>query len=121
MSVRRYLPSAQFGVMVAALAIATGLVTAAHYYTTTHDAPPSLASAADVSQSDDWQSSLEDVQAASGQRLPEAPSGDSVTQLYIELSERQPDRLCGARHFGAPYHGRECRAWATTSPRSPIS
>ena len=81
MSLRQYLPSLQLSVMVVALATAGALVAAAQY--ATHPGPgPQLAAAPtnDVQQ-EDWQTSLEQIQASSGVSAPAAPSADTVGAL----------------------------------------
>jgi hypothetical protein len=90
MSVRTYLPSAQFFVIVCSLAVSGGVVWAAQYYVTKHDAPAQLASAADTSADQAWEQSLQDIQAQSGVSLPDAPSQDAVQSL---LTQAQSDNL----------------------------
>jgi hypothetical protein len=66
--------------MVCSLALAGGAVSAAHYYTSSHGAPASLA-ATDATAAGDWQDDLASVQAQSGVTLPDAPSEDTVTTV----------------------------------------
>jgi len=81
--VRRYLPSTQFLVILAALAVAGGLVLAAQYTTKPPQAPTLAAAqtAGGTQTSQDWLATLEQIQAASGVSLPQAPSQATVNQL----------------------------------------
>lgn len=88
MSLRNYLPSTQFLVMVGALAISGGAVAAAQYYTSSHDAPSALASAdAAAPQKNAWEQSLADIQARSGINLPDAPSEEAVQDLLTQAQD----------------------------------
>ena len=91
MSVRNYLPSAQFLVIAGALLISGGAVAAAHYYTSSHEAPGGLASANTTAMADDaWEQSLAAIQAQSGVTLPDPPSADAVQDL---LKQAQSSNL----------------------------
>jgi len=80
MSVRKYLPSAQFATMVGALALSAGLVFAAEQITS-HVPPPQLATVGGVPSQADWQQTLEQIQAESGVSLPQAPDQATVDSL----------------------------------------
>jgi protein-tyrosine-phosphatase len=84
MSVRTYLPSAQFLVIIGALAVSGGVVAAAQYYVSAKNAPASLASAQGQALDQAWAQSLEQIQAQSGVALPEAPSGDAIQNLLTQ-------------------------------------
>lgn len=84
MSLRPYLPSAQFVLIVSSLALSGGLVWAAERYV----APPAPAQIAVASNADtdlqstvDWQASLAAIEAQNGQALPTPPSSDEVQAL----------------------------------------
>lgn len=81
MSVRKYLPSAQFATIVGALAISGGLVIAAQYVTNRPTGPTSLTTASDAPQQQDWQKTLDEIQASSGVTLPNAPDQATVDKL----------------------------------------
>ena len=90
MSVRNYLPSAQFLVIAGALAVSGGAVAAAQYYTSAHNAPTELAAGATAEPNGAWGQSLADIQAQSGINLPDAPNEDAVQDL---LTQAQSDNL----------------------------
>ncbi len=76
----RYLPSAQFALIVVSLAVAGGLIEAAQYVTKP-PAPPTLTTTQTSVGAQDWRATLQEIQANSGITLPQTPSGDSVAQL----------------------------------------
>ncbi len=80
MQLSRYLPSAQFALIVVSLAVAGGLIEAARYVTKPQTSP-TLATAQTSAGAQDWRATLLEIQANSGITLPQAPSGDSVAQL----------------------------------------
>ena len=80
MSVQKYLPSAQFAVIVGALFVSGGLVFAAQWVTK-HPAAPQLASAQSSDAQSNWQQTLEEIQASSGTVLPQAPSAQEISRL----------------------------------------
>lgn len=84
MSVRNYLPSAQFIVIAGALVVSGGAVAAAQYYTSSHNVPAGLAIDTAAEQNDAWEQSLADIQAQSGINLPDAPSEDAVQALLTQ-------------------------------------
>src|SRR3989344_1887085 len=94
MSIRRYLPSTQFAVMVASLTAAGGLIAAAQWYTNRNSAPPELGSATPASNTQDpslqggaeadWQQKLKEIQAQSGVSLPPPPSPEGVSALLLQ-------------------------------------
>lgn len=83
MATGSYLPSAQFILIIASIALSSGLVIAAERYTAKKSAPAELASATESSaqNSTDWKTALEDIQQQSGITLPEPPSEESIAQL----------------------------------------
>lgn len=82
MSLRGYLPSAKFAVMVGSIALSAGLVVAAQYLTHT---PPSSAQLAtseqQAAQAAQWQQALAAVQAQSGIAAPKPPDPQTVSTL----------------------------------------
>lgn len=80
MSLRLYLPSAQFVTLVGALALSGGLVIAAQSITKT---PPStIVTTTPASPlSGDWQNQLDAIQASAGVSLPQAPDAEAVATL----------------------------------------
>lgn len=89
MSIRGYLPSAQFVVIVGSLLAAAATVAAAQYYVSARNAPAGLA-AGIAGNEGDWQESLAAIQAESGINLPEPPDPNAINKL---LSETQSDNL----------------------------
>ena len=81
MSVRTYLPSAQFLVIASALAVSGGVVAAAQYFTASHNAQATLSSAGAGAASGAWKQSLADIQAQSGVDLPDAPNEGTIETL----------------------------------------
>lgn len=78
------MPSAKFAVMVGALALSGGLVVAAQYVTRPAEDAAQLAGSGDTDQAvqaASWQAALQDVEAQSGIKAPEAPSADTVGSL----------------------------------------
>jgi len=90
MSVRTYLPSAQFLVIIGALAVSGGVVAAAQYYVSVKNAPTTLASAQALAQDQAWAQSLAQIQAQSGVVLPQVPTEDAMQTL---LTQAQSDNL----------------------------
>lgn len=88
MGIREYLPSAQFVVIVGALAISGGAVAAAQYFTSSKNTSVTLAGA-DIEQGGGWEQSLADIQAQSGVSVPDVPE-NAVQEL---LSQAQSDNL----------------------------
>lgn len=86
MSPRRYLPSAQFMVIVGSLLVASGTVAAAQYYISAKNAPATLASDNQKASKQAWEESLADIQAQSGVNLPDAPDPNAV-DTFISLSQ----------------------------------
>lgn len=82
MSVRQYLPSAQFATLVGALVLSAGLVYAAQYVTgRPQGAQLTTATNNKVPSQADWQETLEQIQLNSGISLPEAPDQTVVDNL----------------------------------------
>lgn len=83
MKAGKYLPSRQFGVIVASLALAAGLVYAAQAFTETHGHSALVAdtSAPSAATATDWRESLASIQQASGISLPQAPDQNTVDAL----------------------------------------
>lgn len=79
MSVQKYLPSAQFAVIVGALVVSGGLVFGAQYITKRPEGT-SLSPGGQVI-TDNWQQTLDQIQANSGVSLPQTPSDQSVADL----------------------------------------
>lgn len=90
MSARSYLPSAQFMVIVAALAVSGATVAAAQYYVSSKNAPSSLATATTEQGNEAWEQSLAEIQAQSGISLPDAPDPNAVQNL---LTQAQSNNL----------------------------
>ncbi len=80
MRARQYLPSAQFALVVASIALAGGLIAGAQYVTR-RPAAPTLAATQTSAAAQDWRATLEEIQANSGVSLPQTPSPGSVAQL----------------------------------------
>ncbi|MBI2004669.1 hypothetical protein HYS79_00730 [Patescibacteria group bacterium] len=83
MSIREYLPSAQFAFMVGAVALSAGLVFAADYLTgrDAGKAPGGVAVSTTNQAGDNWLTTLHDIQAQSSAGLPQSPNKDSVLNL----------------------------------------
>lgn len=88
MGVRQYLPSAQFVVIVGALALSGGMIAAAQYVISARNAPATLAGA-DTYSNAQWEESLAEIQAHSGITLPDVPA-NAVQSL---LEQAQSDNL----------------------------
>ena len=85
MSLRDYLPSAKFAVMVGSIALSAGLVVAAQYLTHTPPSSAQLATseqqAAQAAQAAQWQQALDAVEAQSGVTAPKPPDPQTVSTL----------------------------------------
>lgn len=84
MSPRRYLPSAQFLVIVGSLLIAGGTVAGAQYYISSKNAPSALTSAGLEASRQEWEESLAEIQAESGIGLPQAPDPEAINSLITQ-------------------------------------
>ena len=80
MKVLQYLPSSQFSVTVASIALAGGIILGAQYVTNPKTGSPELLAAAPAQPSGDWRENLDEVQATAPS-LPQAPSEDTVATL----------------------------------------
>ncbi len=84
MSFRDYLPSPKFVVMVGAIVLSGGLVVGAQYITHPPQDNSQLATDTtdiEAAQTASWQQALQDVEAQSGIKAPEAPNTDTVSSL----------------------------------------
>jgi hypothetical protein len=85
MSIRPYLPSAQFAFLVLSLFISVGLVYGAQMVTKPHNNTLTAATREDsmaaAVQNANWQASLNEIQAQSGAQLPDTPNQDTVNSL----------------------------------------
>jgi hypothetical protein len=82
MSVRQYLPSAQFATLVGALALSAGLVYAAQYVTgRPQGAQLTAATTNKVPSQADWQQTLDEIQLNSGISLPDTPDQSVIDDL----------------------------------------
>jgi hypothetical protein len=91
MALSAFLPSAQFTLIVGALAASAGLVFAADYVTGNSDAPAQIiATEAPAAQNADWQATLAEIQEASGATLPPPPPQEAYQSL---IAAAQSDNL----------------------------
>jgi len=84
MSIRGYLPSAQFAFILGAVALSAGLVFAADYITSSKNSGGTqggVAVSTTNQDGDSWLNTLHDIQAGSGTSLPPSPNPDSVSNL----------------------------------------
>ncbi len=85
MSIRPYLPSAQFAFLVSSLFISIGLVYGAQLVTQPHTNSLTAATQKDTMtaavQNATWQADLSEIQAQSGAQLPDTPNPDTVNSL----------------------------------------
>ena len=88
MSLRAYLPSTQFAVIVVSLVLSGGLVFAAQYVT--HQPQGSLTSATTPGLAEDWQTQLDEIQAQTGVAVPETPDDAAVGTV---LAQAKTDNL----------------------------
>src|SRR5579859_6268820 len=84
MKFRSYLPSAGFTLMVGSIALAGGLVWAAEYFTQPVSPAQLSAVSAQSAQADNWQATLDQIQAQSASSLPTPPDPNLVSQLLAE-------------------------------------
>lgn len=90
MSLRPYLPSPKFVVMVGSLALSAALVMGAQYVTRPKIAQLAPSTAGTNASAGDWQQALRDIEAQSGVEAPQAPDPDTVNLL---LKEAHSDNL----------------------------
>ncbi|MES2203110.1 MAG: hypothetical protein V4474_02210 [Patescibacteria group bacterium] len=88
MSIRAYLPSTQFTVIIISLALSAGLVYGAQYLT--HQPQGQLASTVEPMLAEDWQTQLDQIQAQSGVSLPQSPDPNAVGAV---LAQAKTDNL----------------------------
>lgn len=91
MSIREYLPSAQFAFIVGAVALSAGLVFAADYITSTNgkeEVQGGVAVSTTNQAGDTWLQTLHDIQAQSGISLPPSPDQDSVSN-FLEAAQSE--------------------------------
>ena len=83
MSIREYLPSAQFTFILGAVALSAGLVFAADYITgrDAREVPGGVAVSTGSQTQDNWLQTLHDIQAQSGTSLPPSPNPEIVSNL----------------------------------------
>lgn len=79
LSLVQYLPSGQFVSIASSIAVGGALILGAQYITAPKD-PPELSAQTNVEETDDWQSELDLIQAASP-GLPELPDEGEVQEL----------------------------------------